>query len=454
MSLLSELDIQDSGDLMNYNTGTLFDLATGRYVPGVDGNWYINGGYAPHINAVVGPNGAFKSTMANSLLMRSLGIYTSAEAIIEDTENSLDKDKPRALHMAGDLYDKSIDNRVIWLKGIDYNLDELHQLIKQICMKKEAQRKEYIVDTPFLDPMTGKALKMWKPTYLFIDSMSELIAASEEDVLESEKGKSISEANTLMMADGNKKTVFIHTMRRLCQKYGIVLICTGHFDKVMQIDMYNPTPKDTTFSPKDWKTKGCGSKLKFLSSIYARTSAALLLDSAKEPLYAQDNGPGKDVLEIGITLERCKTANAGEMLPFVATQSEGLLNTVTNYHYLRIHDYFALNGNKQKQQVFLLPEVTISRNTIRSLATSDAKLRRALEIAAQYCYIKNNWNTKDYPVRFDIEPQALFDKLISDKNKNLMNDILISRSYWTFNKECSIPYMDLFQILTLAGASK
>ena len=128
MSLLSELDVQSSGDLMNYNTGTMFDLATGRYVPGVDGNMYINGGYAPHINAIVGPNGAFKSTMANALLMRSLGIYTDAEAIIEDTENSLDKDKPRATGMAEDLYLASIEERILWLKGIDYNLDDLHRL--------------------------------------------------------------------------------------------------------------------------------------------------------------------------------------------------------------------------------------------------------------------------------------------------------------------------------------
>lgn len=453
MSLLSELDIQNSGDLMNYNTGTLFDLATGRYVPGVDGNMYINGGYAPHINSIVGPNGAFKSTMANALLMRSLGIYGDAEAIIEDTENSLDKDKPRATGMAEDLYDATIENRIVWLKGIDYNLDDLHQLIKKVCNKKEANRKEYIVDTPFFDNLTGKALKMWKPTYVFIDSLTELTAATEEDMLESEKSKSISEANTLMMADGNKKTVFIHTMRRLCQKYGIVLICTGHFDKVMQIDMYNPTPKDTTFSPKDWKTKGCGSKLKFLASIYARTQAALLLDSSKEPLYACGNGPSKDVLEISLTLERCKTANAGEMLPFVATQSLGLLNTVTNYHYLRLHDYFGLNGNKMKQQPFLIPDLTISRNTIRELGESNYQLRRALEIAAQYCYIRNNWNTQDYPVRFDMEPQKIFDTLNSDKNKNVISDILNSRGYWTYTKN-EHPYMDLFRVLELSGATK
>ena len=465
MSLLSELDLQESGDLMNFNTGSLFDLPSGRYVPGVDGKWYLNGGLSPHVNAIVGPNGAFKSTSACTFVMRAASIYKDSETLILDSENSLDKDKSRALHMAEELYDDSLEERVRWIKGIDYTIgkpknkdydaSDIYDVIKKICALKETHRKDMIRETPFYDPKTGEALKMWVPTFFFIDSLTELTTALEEETLNGQN-TNFSDTNTVAMADGNKKTLFIHAMRKLCQKYGIVFVVTGHFDKVVQMDMYNPTPKETTFAPRDYKTKGCGSKLKFLSSIYARTQAVLLQDSSKEPLYACGTGPAKDVLEIDITLERCKTANAGEVTPFVATQSEGLLNAVTNYHYLRIHDYFALNGNKQKQQVFLLPDVTISRNTIRSIASGDAKLRRALEIAAQYCYIRNNWNTKDYPVRFDLDPNVLFDRLNSDKNKTVIDDILNTRGYWTFkgSEQDQLPYMDLFEILVMCGAKK
>ena len=463
MSLLAELDLQESGDLMNFNTGSMFDLPSGRYVQGIDGNWYLNGGLSPHVNAVVGPNGAFKSTSACSFVMRSASIYNESDVLVLDSENSLDKDKDRAYHMAEELYKPDLEERTRWIKGIDYTIGkskdkkldtrDIYDVIKQICDLKETHRKDLIRPTPFLDPKTGKALMMWVPTYFFVDSLTELTTAIEEDTLNG-ANTNFSDTNTVAMADGNKKTLFIHAMRKMCQKYGIVFVVTGHYDKVVQMDMYNPTPKETTFALRDYKTKGCGAKLKFLSSIYARTQATLLQDSNKEPMYACGSGPAKDVLEIGITLERCKTANAGEVTPFVATQSEGLLTAVTNYHYLRIHDYFGLTGNKQKQQAFLLPEVTISRNTIREIASSDARLRRALEIAAQYCYIRNNWNTKDYPVRFDIEPQTLFDKLNSDKNKNVISDILNTRGYWTFEGESDIPYMDLFRVLELAGANK
>ena len=219
------------------------------------------------------------------------------------------------------------------------------------------------------------------------------------------------------------------------------------------MDMYNPTPKDTTFSKQDWKTKGVGSKLKFNASLYVRTSTTPLLDSNKEPLYGVGSGPVKDVMEIDIVIERSKTASAGNVLPFVATQTSGVLNAVTNYNYLRTNDYDGLAGNKQKQQVGLLPNVTISRNTIRSLTESNYELRRALEIAAQYCYIRNNWMTQNLPVDFSKTANQFFDLLMSDKNKGLVNDILNSRGYWTYCKN-DRPYMDLFEIMAKAGLKK
>ena len=93
MSLFDDMDVVDSGDTVAFNTGTTYDLATGIFKPGIDGEWYLNGGLTQHINAYIAPNSNFKSTIANSFLMRALGIYKGSEAIINDTENALDKDK-------------------------------------------------------------------------------------------------------------------------------------------------------------------------------------------------------------------------------------------------------------------------------------------------------------------------------------------------------------------------
>ena len=453
MSLLSDVVVTEQVPTISFNTNSLFDLATGTYVPGVDGKWYLSGGLAQHINAFVGPNGAFKSTFACAMIMRAANICYDTDVVINDTENSLDKDKKRALFMGEDLYRADIENRVLWLSGAYYSLDSFYKLLHDLCEKKLANKKEYMVESPFLDEKTGKPLVIWKPTYVFIDSLTELQSEAEDEMFNGPKMKDISDANTAAMLDANKKTMFIRAIKTMCMRYGLVVVVTGHFDKVISVGMFDVIPKDTTFSKQDWKTKGVGSKLKFNASLYVRTSTTPLLDQNKEPLYGVGSGPVKDVMEIDIVIERSKMASAGNVLPFVATQTSGVLNAVTNYNYLRNNDYDGLNGNKQKQQVGLLPDLTISRNTIRTLTESNYELRRALEIAAQYLYIKNNWMTQNLPVDFSKTANQFFDMLMSDKNKGMVSDILNSRGYWTYCKNDK-PYMDLFEIMTKAGLKK
>ena len=95
-----------------------------------------------------------------------------------------------------------------------------------------------------------------------------------------------------------------------------------------------------------------------------------------------------------------------------------------------------------------MPDTTISRNTVRQIAGSSPQVRRALELAAQYCFIKNNWNTRDLHVDFSMEPAKVFDILNSDKKKTLVQDILNTRGYWTYDKT-TLPYMSLIRMLEL-----
>jgi len=453
MSLLSEMKIVTDLSNVSYNTNTLFDLATGKFTQGYDGEWYLNGGFSPHINIFVGQSSQFKSTIMNSLCMRSVGIYNDAECIIKDSEMALAKDKDRALRMAEEFYTPDMHSRIAWLDDIHYNLNNTDLFIKEYCLKRNEKKKDLTIESPFVDPFSGKRMKIWKPVFVIVDSLTMLKADIEEELLDSEatKGLGDSKLNVLYMADGNKKTIFTSSMRRRCQQYGVVFLTTGHYDTQIQMDPYSSMPKDTLFSKGNYKVKGCGSEIKFLASIYAKCQASVLQDSNKLALYSDNTTQPRDIHEVGVMLERCKTANAGEITPFVVSQSEGLLNTITNYHYLRLHGYFGLAGNKQKQQCELYPELTISRNTIRDLTKSNPQLRRALELTAQLCFIKNNWSTKGLSFDISINPKILFDKLMSDKNKTLVSDILNTRGYWTYNKT-EIPYMSLFKVLDLAKA--
>lgn len=448
MSLLSEMEITSSEETVGFNTGTLFDLASGKFEQGIDGKWILDGGLSSMVAGFVGANGMYKTTFANSLIMRSMGIYDDAECIITDTENTIDRDKERARRMAEEFDIK--DNRIAWLKGVDYDLDSLYRLLKDIAAKKMAKRKEYLITTPFVDYKTGEALKVWKPTYIFIDSLTELVSSAEEELINGEKGVGLGDkaSNTVYMLDGNKKTMLIRTLRRLAQRCGLVIVCTGHYDKKIQMDMYSPNPKETQFGKMDYATKGCGPRFKFLTGLYVRTAAALLQDSNKGPMYPKGTTPASDINEVQVLLERCKANNSGSIVPFIVSQSTGLLNTVTNYHYLKANNYYGMNGNKQRQQSVLLPDLTISRNTIRELSEANEQLRRALEVTAQLKFIKNNWVPTNIPCDLSIEPQGLFDKLTSDKNKGLMERVLTSRGYWTYTKN-EKEYLSIFEILNL-----
>lgn len=450
MSLLSSMPVTDESNTPCFNTGTLWDIATGSYTNlSTDGEWYLDGGFGQHVNIIVGPNGNYKSTIMTAFGMRILGIYEGGEMIIEDTENSLDKDKERALNFAEELRSRIKEAYICWLKGVDHPLEELDAFLRNYFVKKMAVIKEYTVDTPFVDPKTMKPIKVIKPTIVEIDSLTELVSKIEEEVFDGEKAKGFDDPKTKLTyaEDGNKKTLFIRTMRRRCQKYGVILLLTGHYDKTMVMDMYNPNPKDTPFAPRDWKVKGCGSKIKFLSSIYARTQSAVITASDKTALYNDGSTPDRDLHEVNVFIERCKTSSAGMAVPFVASQTKGLLNTVTYYHYLRNNNYIGLVGNKQRHTVGMMPDVSITRNTIRQLADSDPKLRRALELTAQYVYIRNNWNAAKRPVPMDLDPDKLFEKLNSDKHKALKDDILNSRGWWTYDKKEPQPYMSLYRVI-------
>ena len=47
-----------------------------------------------------------------------------------------------------------------------------------------------------------------------------------------------------------------------------------------------------------------------------------------------------------------------------------------------------------------------------------------------------------------MEPAKIFDILNSDKKKTLVQDILNTRGYWTYDKD-ALPYMSLIRMLEL-----
>ncbi|MBO4736539.1 MAG: hypothetical protein J5614_09130, partial [Paludibacteraceae bacterium] len=122
MSLLSETFPESDTNTVSFNTGTLFDLATGYYDQGKDGKMYLTGGLGCQLNGIVGRNSNFKSTIATSLTMRAANIYNDVGMLIFDTENSVMKDRDRAIGMAEELAGGLDESQIVWLSGANMSL--------------------------------------------------------------------------------------------------------------------------------------------------------------------------------------------------------------------------------------------------------------------------------------------------------------------------------------------
>lgn len=455
MAILKDLNFERGFGSFFYNTNTLYDLVVGSTVFGRDKNaknnkdcWLINGGITIGINAIIGKGKTYKSTLMGSLLVNVLSIYKDSDLLIIDTEDSISRDEDRLNRFAEYNEFNINDDNIQIISGTDYDIDKAYKKILEICELKEKYKKDLIVETPFIDKVTNKNRKMWIPTFIFIDSFSEMEGATEEDFVEAQ-GIGGKKTKMIWMNDGNNKTVFIRRMRKLCEKYGLCLICSAHIGKNNEMDNPMPTPKQLQYMNQDEKMKRVGALLEYLSSILIKTSnLTILKDSNKNTLYDIENAniPVDDLNEVIIKTVRTNNVNAGKATPFVISQSCGFLGSLTNYHYLRSMNYRGLIGSAQKHKCVLKQDVVLSRNTIRTLMKENYELRRAIELTTQYVYIKYNYNTNILPFDFSFEPEEFLDKL--NKNSIKVNDILNSRGYWSYSKE-ERPYMSLFDVLSL-----
>ena len=446
-------NISPAKELINFNTDTMFDLLTGDVRRGSDGKWYCNGGLGPSVAAVGGRPQSFKSALACSLGMRTSAIYDS-QMMIFDSEIAIIRDKDRILRMAGSHSDKLTDDHVICLDAKnEYDLESIRETIHELGEEK-LKNKDNLITTPFLDRKTRKPMQVLVPSVIFIDSLSEAFSREEESLV-TEKGSDDSRAKTLALLDANKKTIILRNLNRYAGAYGIELLVSAHYDKVVNVDAYTPQAKQLQYSNQSEKYKGVGSKFAFLTSPCALVKSCInILDDAKACKYKLGDTAPTDLNEVLIQIQRCKNNLSGLMFPFVISQANGVLEETTNYHYLRTNKAFGMLGNNITHQSFFLPKVNMTRNTFRGICEKDQRLARALQLTAQLCFIQMNWNEQGWPFLLRVDPMKLMDFLHSDKNKYSVDRILNSRSYWLpeeYKDKDDKEYLSIFDILEMYG---
>lgn len=442
MGFLDKFNIKESSFVPYLNTGTMLDIANGKYVPGKEGSMVLNGG-VPQTMGLAGRQQRFKSTEILSFVMNVLGRYKDAEAIVYDTESSLQKD--RILNM-GDLPVENASERLRVVSHAEYHTEDFIELIKEIANDKRKHAKDYTVETPILDPVTQEPISMMIPTLIVIDSWSEMRSKAVSDVMD-KVHSSDPGTNMVYMTDGNIKTKVMSQIPRIASRAGIYFFFTVHIGENYTLDPYAPKNKDLPHMKSSDKLKNAGSDFSFLvSTLLEARDAKVLQNDKKECFYPDTFTNSTEYSRIGNVVCRCKNNGSGTQFSHVVSQTNGIDTNLSNYDYLRTNKFYGLPGNHITHATSLTPQISISRTNVSKKMREDRRLARSLEILSQLCQVQQSWSLKDMPVPFDITPDRLVERLTGVTDYGI-DDILESRGYWTYDKKNTRPYLSLFDIL-------
>ncbi len=460
MGILDQMNIADADFVPYLNTGSTLDLMTGKYIPGLMGSTILNGGLTS-TNGVMGKPQQYKTTTILGLAANAMSRYPQSDHLIWDNEQSI-KDKDRFVEMS-DFYLDEPEKRAVHLQELKKrtvltditvypDADTFFEQVKEIAHKKMESPKDWIVETPLIDPDTGKPRLMMIPTFITADSWSKAPVKAGVEMMDKHEVSS-SETNMLFMREGLIKKKILDQVPRLAAKAGLYFLFTAHVGKKFEMNAYLPPSKDMQFMKQDEQIKGVGSNFAFLMSnlIEVRGSKVLQKDSGSKtkeceyPLPSGITSPTEMSSNCMSTI-RCKNNNSGTQFFPVLSQSNGYQAGLTNYHYLRENDYFGLGTNKNNPRTVFLPDKPTRRTTVAGDLTKSYELSRAVEILAQLCFIQNSWSIYNSVVPFDITPEKLVAELT--KTTYASSDILNSRGWWSYGK-FDRPMLSLFDILAI-----
>lgn len=428
------------------NTGTLFDLATGEYQPAVGGGWVLDGGISPCMG-VVGRAQTYKSSLAGSLLAHVLTAHPTAEAIVYETEGAIGSAKRYDSFVA-----KPVSDRIVFKTSIDYNLSDFYEEFMKLVDMKLQQKKDYLVDSPFLNPKTNKPHKVWIPTFVLIDSFSRAVAGKIEDSY-NDSTVDDSSMNSTWLADGNFKTRIMRDMPTRAAKAGIYVIMTAHVGEKYNLNPYAPSVKQLQYMKNTDKIKDVGSRFEFLTTSMLQTIKATVLQnsSTKKCEYPTSKSHNEvEVNQVDTVALRNKNNASGLNIPYVVSQYQGILDSVTNFNFLRMNkDYgMIIQGNKQAFAPVLTPDKFVRKSNIREVTATDYELTRALELIAQLCFIQTCWSTWNLPDFVNMPPEQFAEKLKNSQNCTISR-ALNSTGVWSTAKmeRERLTLMDILQLI-------
>lgn len=449
------------------NLGCLFDIPTGSYKTGKHGESILNGGLAP-ITGIGGRGNTYKSTIAHFMTLRTLDRHGLAEAVVNDTEESLELDRLYHLcrwmpHIGGvPLQDEGrlmLTAKTV-MSGNKF-FDEFRDYMKE--RKKDPKTHQKL--TPFIDK-EGKNIPAFVPVVSEVDSFSQMDIEALDKLYDAhEVGESGLNVEALKSAAA--KSQMMMQLPGVTGMGGGYMILTAHVGDEHQLDPYAPPKKKLAFFKGSVKFKRVPENFTFLTNnCWYSISASVMLNQATKtpefPRNKEDDMKGDtDLMRITVQNLRAKSGPTGLPMEIIASQRDGIHVGLTELNYLKDKDNktdgyekvgWGLGGHDKSYFVELYPDVNLQRTTVRGKIDGDPLLQRALEITSEMCQMGNLWH--HLPEGLLCTPKALRDDL--EAKGYDWNLLLNTRGYWKFEEDVTpttLPFLSTMDLLRMRQGS-
>lgn len=438
------------------NIGALLDIPTGIYLRGKRGEHILNGGLGS-LTGVVGIGNNFKSTVMHYMMLMGMSRMTKSTGNTYDTEINIHEShlSKMASRMEEFKGENVIDTgRWVITDKTVYYANVWYQILKDFLKEKRKNAAKIMRKTPFLD-RSGKAnLEIMTPTFTEIDSFSEF---ETEDVAEIRNKNELGDAggNTQHMRQGLAKTTFMMEIPALFGGSYNYTLMTAHIGKEIQMASGPMAPPPTVklkHLKNGDKIKGATDKFTFIMNNcwHCFNAAPLINDGTKGPEYPRDPSDNlrldTDLNKVTIRQLRSKSGPSGMAIDLIVSQSEGVLPSLTEFHYIKENDRFGISGTLQNYALDLLPDVKLSRTTVRSKIDENPELRRALNISSELCQMTALWH--HLPEGFLCTPKQLYDDLSAMGYD--WKVLLKSRGWWTLDDEDHpLPFLSTYDLCAM-----
>lgn len=384
--------------MVGFMVGALMDIPTGMWIRGTHGQYALLGGIS-NITGFVGPGNCFKTTIMRYSVLSALSrmAYTVLDWFYGsyDTEVNTHEERGTQLSWSFEVFKErylleegswQITNKAV-MPGNEF----FHQLKEHLKEKRSAKNKTRY-PTVFLDRDKVSPLEIMTPWFTDFDSLTHFATEAEEKIMATtELGESA--GNTLFMRQGLAKTRMLMELPALAAGSMNYVMFTAHIGKEINMPSGPGTPpprKQLQHMQQGEIIKGVTNNFFYLLHNCWLISAAApyLNQDSKAPQYPFEPGDERpmdlDLNKVRLKQLRGKAGSSGFTLELMVSQREGVLASLSEFHYLKEHRAkFGIEGSNTNYNMVLYPELSLSRTKVRKACREDKKLQRALEITSQ-----------------------------------------------------------------------